>query len=130
MSTNYVIIVEKYSERHYIKRFKKKYKNFWDVTWRGVLEEFRRFDSLLETEIAEEIVCKGDISICKTEFRVAGTKFSRKNSGNRCILAVNKKSREICVLLVYHKNDLVGSNETVEWKKVVRGCYEGYGFCR
>jgi len=130
MSTNYVVIIEKYVERHYIKKFQKKYKSFWDTTWRGIIEELKRFDALLETDIADEIVCANDIFIYKTEFRVAGTKYSRKNSGNRCIIAVYKETREIKILLVYHKDDIGGNNETATWKKIVRENYKSYTFCK
>jgi len=130
MSTNYVVVVEKFAERHYIKKFQKKYKNFWDITWRGVMEELKRFDELLKTDIAEEIISAGDIFICKTEFRIARTKYSRKKSGNRCIVAVHKKTREIAVLLVYHKDYINTNNETASWKKIVRENYEDYNFCK
>ena len=126
MSTNYAVIVEQYAERHYIKNFAKKYKGAWNITWRAVTEEFKRMDSLFETSIAETIVTKGQIKICKTEFRVAGTKESRKSSGDRCIVAVNKDSCTVCVLLVYHKNDLGNGNETAAWKNAVRENYPEY----
>ena len=121
MSTNYVVLLEEYAKRHYVSKFKKKYKGAWDVTWDAIVEEFRRMDSLFETSIAETIVEKGDIKICKTEFRVAKTQESRKSSGNRCIVAVNKSTSVVRVLLVYGKNDLAGHNETAEWKRVI--CY-------
>ncbi|MFH1412868.1 MAG: hypothetical protein ABIG10_02460 [bacterium] len=130
MSTNYVVITEKYAERHYIKKFQKKYKSFWDKTWQGIIEELKRLDALLETGIADEIVCINDISICKTEFRIAGTKYSRKKSGNRCIIAAHKKIREIKILLVYHKDDIGGNNETATWKKIIRENYIDYTFCK
>ena len=130
MSTNYVVITEKYAERHYIKKFQKKYKSFWDITWQGIIEELKRLDALLETDIADEIVCINDIAICKTEFRVARTKYSRKNSGNRCIIAIHKKVKEIKILLVYHKDDIGGNNETATWKKIIRENYKDYTFCK
>ena len=126
MSTNYAIIVEEYAQRHYISKFKKKYKGAWDVTWDAIVEEFKRMDTLFQTTIAETITDKDGIKICKTEFRVAKTQESRKSSGNRCIVAVNKETFTVHVLLVYHKNDLGGQNETAEWKRVVRDTYPKY----
>jgi len=126
MSSNYVVIVEKFAERHFIKKFQKKYKKFWDITWQGIKEELKRFDELIKTDIIEEIIVVENISICKSEFRVAGTKYSRKKSGNRCIMSVNKKTREINILLVYHKNHLGSHNETAVWKKVIK---DNYDFC-
>lgn len=130
MFTNYSVVVEKFSERHYAKKFKKKYKKAWVLTQSSLIKEFQRIDALIEkTSIAEIISEKEDIQIVKTEFRVAGTKQSAKNSGNRCIIAVHKDVQVVKVLLIYHKNDLTGSgNETSKWKKIIRdnfGEYEG-----
>lgn len=83
-------------------------------------------DLLFETSIAETIVTTAIIKICKTEFRVAKTQESRHGSGNRCIVAVHKDTCMVHVLLVYHKNDLGGHNETVEWKKTIRDNYPEY----
>ncbi|MFW0862479.1 MAG: hypothetical protein ACKKL6_02730 [Candidatus Komeilibacteria bacterium] len=130
MSINYSVKIDEFAERHYIKKFQKKYKNYWDITWRGVIEQFKRLEELLKTDIVDSIVTEGDVSICKSEFRVAGTKVSKKNSGNRCILAVNNKTEEIIVLLVYHKNYIKGGNETIAWKKIIRENYDNYDFCK
>ncbi len=126
MSTSYAIIIKPYAQRHYIKNFEKKYKGAWDVTWRAVVEEFKRIDSLLQISIASEINDRDNIKICKTEFRVAGTKESRKSSGNRCIIAINKEIGVIYVLLVYHKNDLGNGNETAAWKNMIKENYPEY----
>jgi hypothetical protein len=126
MSTSYAVFVEDYAERHYIKSFAKKYKTAWSITWRAVLEELKRLDSLLNTSIAEKIAENNSIFICKTEFRVAGTKESHKSSGNRCIVAVQKSTNTVHVLLVYHKNDIGDGNETATWKKIIRENYSEY----
>lgn len=127
MSTNYAVIVEKYAERHFISKFKKKYKGAWDVTWSAIHEEFKRIDTLIgETNIAETITDQGGIKICKTEFRVHGTQESRHASGNRCIVAVYKNTRVVKVLVVYNKNDLGGGNETASWKNLVKENYPEY----
>ena len=126
MSTKYSVIVEHFVERHFIKNFKKKYKKAWDITWQAINEELKRIDSLFETSIAGVIIDNENIKIVKTEFRVAGTKQSRKSSGNRCIVAVQKDVNMVYVLLVYHKNDLGGGNETTKWKQVIKENYEQY----
>ncbi len=125
---NYSVIVESYAERHYIKNFKKKYKGAWDITWRAVIEELKRIDSLFKTTIAETITEteNGNIKIVKTEFRVAGTKESKKSSGNRCIIAVHSDIGAVYVLLVYHKNDLGDGNETSKWKQIIKDNYPNY----
>ena len=124
MSTKYSVIVEQFAERHFIKKFKKKYKKAWDITLQAINEELKRIDSLFETSIAEEIIDTKNIKIVKTEFRVAGTKQSRKASGNRCIIAVQKDINMVYVLLVYHKNDLGNGNETTKWKQIVKKNYD------
>lgn len=126
MSINYSVVLGAYAKRHYVSKFKKKYKSAWDVTWEAIVEEFRRIDSLFETSIAEVIVAAGDIKICKTEFRVAKTQESRRGSGNRCIVAVHEDTCTVRVLLVYHKNYLGGRNETAEWKGIIRDNYPEY----
>jgi hypothetical protein len=126
MSTKHSVIVEYFAERHFIKKFKKKYKKAWDITWRAINEELKRIDSLFETSIAGVIIDSENIKIVKTEFRVAGTKQSRKSSGNRCIVAVQKDINMVYVLLVYHKNDLGVGNETIKWKQIIKENYEQY----
>jgi len=126
MSINYSVQVEKYAERHYLKKFSKKYKSAWDITWRAIVGEFKRLDSLFSTSIAETIVDSENIMIVKSEFRVAGTKESRKASGNRCIIAVRKNTKTVCVLLVYHKNDIGDGNETAHWRGVIKENYTEY----
>lgn len=127
MSTNYTVIVGKYAERHFISKFKKKYKGAWDITWNAIHEEFKRIDTLIgETNIAETITDQGGVKICKTEFRVHGTQESRHGSGNRCIIAVHKNTCVVNILVVYHKNDLGGSNETANWKSLIKENYPEY----
>lgn len=126
MSTEYVVIVESFADRHFIKNFEKKYKGAWSVTWKAIEEELKRFDSLLATSITETIVDGKSIKICKTEFRIARTRESRKSSGNRCIIAVHKDTSTVHILLVYHKNDLGTSNETARWKELIKRSYPEY----
>lgn len=126
MSINLSVIVESFAERHYLKNFKKKYKSAWDITWRAVVEELKRINSLFNTSIAETIVTNANIVIVKMEFRVAGTNESRKSSGNRCIVALHKDTNTVCVLLVYHKNDLGHGNETAKWKQIIKENYPQY----
>jgi len=127
MFTNYAVVIEQYAERHFISSFKKKYKGAWDATWVGIHEEFKRIDTLIgQTNIAETITQSGEIRICKTEFRIHDTQKSRHASGNRCVVAVHKNTNIVYVLLVYHKNDLGGGNETENWKKLVRENYPRY----
>lgn len=127
MSSSYAIVVEKFAERHYIAKFKKKHKNAWDVTWSAIAEQFKRIEFLIGVNnIVEIITDAGDVKICKTEFRIAGPGKSRHASGNRCIIAVRKSTAVVHVLLVYSKGDIGGSNETAEWKAVIKDTYPEY----
>jgi len=127
MSTNYAVVVEKFAERHYISKFRKKHKNAWEITWNAIAEEFKRIESLIGvSDIAEVIADSADVKICKTEFRIAGPGKSRHASGNRCIIAVRKSAGVVHVLLVYSKGDIGGSNETASWKAIIRDNYPEY----
>lgn len=127
MSTNYVVTIESFADRHYVRTFAKKYKKAWDFTLSAIIREFQSFDVILEKSIAEEITDKNaEVVICKTEFKISGTQESRHGSGNRCIVAKHKNTNKVCVLLVYHKNDLGGGNETANWKNVIKENYPEY----
>ncbi|OJI08666.1 MAG: hypothetical protein COV08_03190 [Candidatus Vogelbacteria bacterium CG10_big_fil_rev_8_21_14_0_10_49_38] len=128
MSTNYAVTIEPFADRHYIRTFAKKYKRAWDFTLSALVREFQSFDVILEKSITEEITDRNaDVVICKTEFKISGTQESRHGSGNRCIVAKHKNTNKVCVLLVYHKNDLGGGNETANWKNVIKENYPEYG---
>lgn len=125
MSTNYLVVIDPFAEKHYIKTFSKKYKQKWDITLSALKREFESFDVILEKSIGEEITNPSlDNIICKTEFKIAGTKESRHSSGNRCIVAKTKS--QISILLVYHKSNLKGANETVSWKSIIKNNYPQY----
>lgn len=127
MEGNYSVQIEDFAERHFIKSFKKKYNNHWDVTLRAIVFELERIDNLLSTTKADTIVDGGDVKIIKTEFKVAGSNESAKASGNRCIVAWREKDRRVSVLLVYGKTDLSsGNKETDEWKRMIRDNYPEY----
>ncbi|MEI8174398.1 MAG: hypothetical protein WCG28_00425 [bacterium] len=126
-SINYEVTFESFTERHFIRTFAKKYKGAWDITQRIITEEFRQIDLLFLKNTAEYITDKkADIVICKTEFKIAGTEESRHGSGNRCIVAIHKNINRVCVLLVYHKNDMGGGSETGNWKNLVKENYPEY----
>jgi hypothetical protein len=127
MFTSYAVVVEKFAERHYISKFKKKHKVAWDITWKAIVEQFKRIETLVGVNSIVEIICHtGDIKICKTEFRIAGPGKSRHASGNRCIIAVQKNTATVHVLLVYSKGDIGSTNETANWKAVIKENYPNY----
>ncbi|MCX6713978.1 MAG: hypothetical protein NTV48_02635, partial [Candidatus Vogelbacteria bacterium] len=108
-STKYKVVVESFAERHFIKSFAKKYKGAWDFTFQFLEKEFEQIDLLFLKNIAETIVDAKELKICKTEFKIAGTKESRRSSGNRCIVAIHTVTNEVRVLLIYAKTDLCGN---------------------
>ena len=127
MFTSYAVVVEKFAERHYISKFKKKHRSAWDITWNAIAEQFKRIETLIGVNSIVEIICDaGDIKICKTEFRIAGPGKSRHASGNRCIIAVQKNTAIVHVLLVYAKGDIGGTNETAGWKTIIKDNYPAY----
>lgn len=124
----YEVFFEPFTERHYIRTFAKKYKNAWELTLSLIREEFTQIDILFLKSIAEYITDKqADVVICKTEFKIAGTQISRHASGNRCIVAIHKKSNQVKVLLIYYKTDLGGGSETGNWKNLIKENYPEYG---
>ena len=75
MSINYIVKIEEFANSHYIKNFSKKYKNFWDITIKGILLELERFEEFVKTDHLDLICISNNISIFKAYFRVAGTNF-------------------------------------------------------
>lgn len=126
MQGNYSVRIEDFAESHFIKKFKKKYKKHWDFTLIAIIAELERLDTFLLTDKAETIIDINDLKIVKTKFKVAGTNESAKTSGNRCIVSWYPKKQCVSVLLVYGKTDLNGTNETAEWKRVIKDNYPEY----
>lgn len=127
MSIRYVVKIGKFAEGHYIKKFSKKYKSYWEATLKGLILELERFKRL---DNYNPIASHENVFVYKIYFRVAGTNSSRKSSGNRCIVSLNKNINEISILLVYHKNDIGSKNETVIWKKMIKDNYNDYNFLK
>lgn len=128
MSIKYRVTIEDFAKNHYIKKFSKKYKDFWDVTIEGIKLELERFDEFIKTDHISLISSFGDIIILKADFRIARTTFSRKSSGNRYIAALDKGKKEVKILLMYHKTDIDSKNETATWKKIIKDNYRDYSF--
>jgi hypothetical protein len=126
MSIKYTVTIEKFTERHYIKTFHKKYGRAWEVTLEAMVREFQSFDVLIDSKLTDIICGSESIKICKFDFRVAGTNESRHGSGNRCIVATDKLKSTVSVLLVYGKTDIGGNKETATWKNIIRANYPQY----
>lgn len=122
----YTVEIEDFAERHFIKKFRKKYKHDWDRTEEAIRAMYARIDNLIEKKRANTISDVNGIRIIKSEFSVVGTNISPKASGNRCIAACVVEAKTVKILLVYSKNDLPGHNETATWKKLVAENYPEY----
>ena len=125
--SKYAVVVEKFAERYYIKRFKKKYsKKVWRVTQSAIEAVCANPERAVEVGKMETVNDSGDVLICKMNFAVAGEKRSPRSSGNRAIVALHKKEKISYILLVYHKKDLGGGRETESWKKKIKENYPCY----
>lgn len=123
---NYNVSFSSYSVRHYEKSFAKKYKTHWTHTKVAITETARHIDMMLQYQRADLIKAEGDLKLVKLDFAVAGTKISPKSSGNRAILVINERLHYVDILMLYHKNDVVGNNETAWWIGVVRDNFPEY----
>ena len=125
----YQVTFDDFTERHYVKKFIKRYSaRVWNATKVAIGAICMNAEMSVTTEKLETISHQGNVLLCKLYFSVAGTGKSPKGSGNRCIVVVDTHSVRAFVLLVYHKNDLVGvGNETVKWKRVIKDNYPQYG---
>jgi hypothetical protein len=127
MSTkNYTVNITPFAESHYLKKISKKYKKSFNAPWKAVEFMLQRFDKMLESSKAEIITdATKEIIICKVEFKILPNE-SAKSSGNRCIVAQNIAKNEVVILLVYHKSNVQGSNETQWWKQMIKNNYLEY----
>lgn len=122
MCFRYAVTFDEYTERFFIKKFKKKYsERAWQFTENAIRSACSNFDELIKTNHCDTISHHGDLRLCKLDFAVAGTGVSPKSSGNRCILVTNVSEKRVTIVLVYHKSDIVKSgNETTAWKQIVK----------
>ena len=117
---NYRVEIGDYAEKHYIKKFQKKYKEQWIATERTIIKICERIDNMLLYDRADLISRSGGYKLVKLDFSVEGTRLSPKTSGNRCVLFINEATRLVKILLVYSKDDISPPNETQKWKNVIR----------
>lgn len=110
-----------FSEKHYKKRFHKKYKTEWKITEKAIIESLKRLYRLKDTNRLDCINFYEPYGLFKFDFTVAGTQKSPKKSGNRIILFLDNEKEHINILLVYHKDDLEKRrSETEAWKYLIK----------
>jgi hypothetical protein len=78
---------------------------------------------LPEPDKLEIISDNSGIRTCKLYFKIAGTTISAKRSGYRCIVEVNTRIQKTRILLVYGKNHVKGTNETLWWQEELKKHY-------
>jgi hypothetical protein len=120
----YNVKFEPFTERHYIKKFRKAYKEKWPPTELAINDACERIDNMLLYSRADLITTSEVYQLVKLDFAVDGTQMSPKASGNRCILIVDNSARLVRVLLVYSKNEISEPNETQKWKTLIKNEYK------
>jgi len=118
--SNYSVQFEPYTERHYIKNFKKEYFDKWLATERIIIMVCERIDNMLQYNRADLISTSGCYKLVKLDFAVEGTHMSPKASGNRCILFVDEDIWAVKILLISSKNNIPPPNETQKWKDIIK----------
>ena len=120
---NYRVQFEPFTERHYVKKFQKEYKDKWLATERTIIAVCERIDNMLLYNRADLISISGCYKLVNLDFAVEGTRLSPKASGNRCILFVDEDTRAVKILLVCAKNEIPPPNETQKWKTIIKNEY-------
>ena len=121
---NFRVSFEPFTERHYVKKFQKEYRDKWLATERTIIAVCERIDNMLRYNRADLISTSDCFKLVKLDFAVEGTHVSPKSSGNRCILFVDEDTRAVKILLVYSKNEISPPNETQKWKTIIKDEYE------
>ncbi|MDR2109590.1 MAG: hypothetical protein LBP28_09080 [Coriobacteriales bacterium] len=125
---NYQVVITAFAERHFIKKFSKKYRRAWDVTLDALKAQSAHIEAMLKNKrIGAPIHATADNQhwILKHSFSVAGRNESPRASGNRAILYVDRDKHQAHIILVYHKSDLGDGDETARWHALVKkGCPE------
>lgn len=100
-----------FSERHYLKDFKKNYKGKqWEFTERSIIQDLMRLrmennTTQFSSQIDELKYDNGEY-LAKYDFKIAQTNESTKSSGNRCVIYINNEKSIIKILMIYGKTNL------------------------
>lgn len=123
----YKVIFEEFTERHFIKDFKRKYKSQWDKTQDDIIFVCEHINNMLLTRRADLISIVNNYRLVKLDFAIFGLRVSPKSSGNRCILLLDDKMGIVKILLIYSKNNISAHNETREWRNIIKTQYPDVG---
>jgi len=107
-----------YAEAHFCKDFLKKYKSKkWIETKKTISDTLQRSHMVQQTSLIDILKYsqEDNIGIFKFDFKVAGTPFSPRSSGNRAIFSLCNNSGKIYVLLVYGKDHCDKQISETKW---------------
>jgi len=107
-----------YAETHYCKDFLKKYKlKHWVETRSTITNTLQRAFFAQETSLIDLLryFQEDEIGIFKYDFKIAGTNFSPKTSGNRVIFSLCNNMGKIKILLVYGKDHCDKMHSETQW---------------
>jgi len=124
----YLVHIEPYAQRHYIKRFEKDYPGKrWSVTLDSIREDLKRVWALANTSQVDELRYAEGCWLFKYDFTVALSKKSPKASGNRCLVFLDSAFHQLWILMLYGKNDLPKRiSETEYISQVMREQHQEY----
>ena len=112
------VTFSQYAETHFCKDFCKKYKERkWIETRHTIIETLQRSFMVQQTALIDVLKYsqEDNIGIFKFDFKVAGTPFSPKTSGNRAIFSLCNNTGKISVLLVYGKDHCSKKQSETQW---------------
>lgn len=107
-----------YAETHFCKDFYKKYKGRqWLETRKTIIDTLQRAFLVQQTSLIDILKYsqEDNIGIFKFDFKIAGTNFSPKTSGNRVIFSLCNNTGKINVLLVYGKIHCDKRRSETQW---------------
>jgi hypothetical protein len=122
MSTGgrYLVQFDPYTKNHFIKSITKRYSSRqWQATRKSLEFVLEHIDQHILTDKARTIHASDIGRIVKLYFKIAGTKDSARESGNRAIVFLDDTLHIARVLLVYSKKEICQPNETVKWQKAI-----------
>ncbi|MFA4814836.1 MAG: hypothetical protein WC924_02280 [Candidatus Gracilibacteria bacterium] len=112
------VIFSQYAETHFCKDFCKKYKEKkWIATKNTITETLQRAFMVQQTNLIDVLKYsqEDNTGIFKFDFKVAGTNFSPKTSGNRAIFSLCNNTGTINILLVYGKDHCTKKHSETQW---------------
>lgn len=112
------VMFSSYAESHFCKDFCKKYKEKkWIETRNTIKDTLQRAFMVQQTTLIDVLKYsqEDNIGIFKFDFKVAGTPFSPKTSGNRAIFSLSNNTGKIIILLVYGKDHCGKKHSETQW---------------